>query len=42
MRRACIVAVFVAAWLIGPVARVPDAAVPAPTPQPTQTITVSR
>jgi len=40
MRRACIVAVFVAAWLIGPVARVPDA--PAPEPQPSPAITVSR
>jgi len=39
MRRTCIVAVFVAAWMIGPVAYVHDAP---RTPQPSPTITVSR
>jgi len=40
MRRACIVAVFVAAWMIGPVVRVGEA--PAPQPQPSPAVTISR
>lgn len=44
MRRTVIVALFVAAWLIGPVVRVQDGAVtpPAPAPEPTATVTISR
>jgi len=41
MRRAFIVALFVAAWMIGPVVRVGDA--PAPSmPQPSPAMTISR
>jgi len=40
MCRAFIVALFVAAWMIGPVVRVGDA--PAPQPQPSPAVTVSR
>jgi hypothetical protein len=40
MRRAVIVALFVVAWMIGPVIRVGDA--PAPQPQPSPTMTISR
>ena len=40
MRRAVIVALFVLAWMIGPVARVDDEPVPAP--EPSSTVTVSR
>lgn len=40
MRRAFIVAMFVAAWMIGPVVRTQDAPTPLPLPQPT--ITTSR
>jgi len=34
VRRIVIVALFVAAWMVGPVVRIQDAPVPAPVPQP--------
>lgn len=42
MRRTVIVAVFVAAWMIGPVVRVQGEPVPTPAPQPSPTMTISR
>lgn len=41
MRRTVIVALFVAAWMIGPVVRVQDGAV-TPAPEPTASVTISR
>jgi hypothetical protein len=41
MRRTVIVAVFVAAWMIGPVVHVQDGPAP-PRPEPSATATVSR
>jgi len=38
MRRTVIVALFVAAWMIGPVVRIHDAPVPAPAPSATTTV----
>lgn len=40
MRRAVIIALFVLAWTIGPVARIPETAEPAPSPEPTVTATI--
>jgi hypothetical protein len=42
MRRACIVAMFVAAWMIGPVVRIQDAPQPGPQPAPSVSVTISR
>jgi hypothetical protein len=42
MRRALILTLLVAAWMIGPVARVQDGPVTPPAPEPTNTITISR
>lgn len=42
MRRTVIVAMLVAAWMIGPVVRVQDAPLPPPVPTPSPIITISR